>query len=586
MVKTSVHFQPCKEISEIHNYRKKKLDYVRTQLTNKNENWMWDSSKSLADRREEIRKLVKEKTGRKMQSKAVPLHEAVVVVDEKTTMDDLKKLGKIYQQRFGIECIHISIHRDEGHWINRNGEDVGLKPTDNPTQEQITIEGVTWKPNLHAHMVFDWYNHDNGKSWKTSKQDARDMQTIAAEVLSMGRGQESTKQHLDGLSYKLAQKIEETEVQKIYIKNLQMKANILREQIGDNQEKLDEINRQKEEAERRRNAALKQAEELKEQLKLGSDWLKEQQVRTEEVKQSLAKELKQLENTKTAIKTNYSEIARQKQQMQDLKLYLAKANNRIETNSYAYDELEEFELDEMIGYLKEDIDDAKQEALNAKEILSERKKELEKANLRLSEGLDRLSSINTEVNKQKAVREQINAEIRELDTRIEERKEELRREPSEIVNAKQEGIAKGKKIAINEILNIAELQFKNNDAVTTEMIGKDWRKKFDQVQEAGNEKMQKAYSLFQYVNNAIDSIRTFVFKIRYTFSEEEKENIYKALDGKEENAPALRNLAYSFGGAICQYQYSSKWDQAERELRNIANGIREEEQQRNRGLRR
>lgn len=317
MAKTSVHFQPCKEISEIHNYRKKKLDYVRTQLTNKNENWMWDSSKSLADRREEIRKLVKEKTGRKMQSKAVPLHEAVVVIDEKTTMDDLKKLGKIYQQRFGIECVHISIHRDEGHWVNRNGEDVGLKPTDNPTQEQI-IEGVTWKPNLHAHMVFDWYNHDNGKSWKTSKQDARDMQTIAAEVLSMGRGQESTKQHLDGLSYKLAQKTEETEVQEIYIKNLQTKANILREQIGDNQEKLDEINRQKEEAERRRDAAIKQAEELKEQLKLGSDWLKEQQVRMEEVKQSLARELKQLENTKTAIKTNYSEIARQEA---DLKAY-------------------------------------------------------------------------------------------------------------------------------------------------------------------------------------------------------------------------------------------------------------------------
>ena len=144
------------------------------------------------------------------------------------------------------------------------------------------------------------------------------MQTIAAEVLSMGRGQESTKQHLDGLSYKLAQKIEETEVQEIYIKNLQTKANILREQIGDNQEKLDEINRQKEEAERRRNAAIKQAEELKEQLKLGSDWLKEQQVRTEEIKQSLAKELKQLENTKTAIKNNYSEIARQEADIENL----------------------------------------------------------------------------------------------------------------------------------------------------------------------------------------------------------------------------------------------------------------------------
>lgn len=564
MAKTSVHFQPCKEISEIHNYRKKKLYYVRTQLTNKNENWMWDSSKSLADRREEIRKLVKEKTGRKMQSKAVPLHEAVVVIDENTTMDDLKKLGKIYQQRFGIECIHISIHRDEGHWVDKYESDIGLKPTDTPTQEQIN-KGVTWKPNLHAHMVFDWYNHDNGKSWKTSKQDARDMQTIAAEVLSMGRGQESTKKHLDGLSYKISQKLEEAAEAADYLRELKEDVDYSNHTIEFNQKYLDEI-------ERKRDKALKQAEELKEQLRLGSDWLKEQQVRTEEVKQSLAKELKQLEKTKIAIENNYSEIARQKQQMTDLKLYLAKANNRIEVDSYAYDELEKFELDEMIGYLKEDIDDAKEEALNAKEILSERKKELEKANLRLSEGLDKLSGINAEVNKQKAVRGQINAEIRELNIRIEERKEELRRDPTEIVNAKQEGIAKGKKIAVNEILNTAELQFKNNDAVTTEMIGKDWRKKFDQVQKAENEKMQKAYSLFQYVDSAIDAIRTFVFKIRYTFSEEEKENIYKALDGKEENAPALRNLAYSFGGAICQNQYSSKWDQAERELVRIARG--------------
>lgn len=361
MAKTSVHFQPCKEISEIHNYRKKKLDYVRTQLTNKNENWMWDSSKSLADRREEIRKLVKEKTGRKMQSKAVPLHEAVVVIDNKTTMDDLKKLGKIYQQRFGIECVHISIHRDEGHWINRNGEDVGLKPTDNPTKEQI-IEGVTWKPNLHAHMVFDWYNHDNGKSWKTSKQDARDMQTIAAEVLSMGRGQESTKQHLDGLSYKLAQKIEETEVQLTYIKNLQIGANMLREQIGDNQEKLDDINRKREEAERRRNAALKQVKELKEQLKLGSDWLKEQQVRTEEVKQILAKELKQLEKTNLSLSEGLdglssinTEVNRQKavreQINAEIKDFTARQAQQLEEYNKKAQQLEQ--LNEGISIAKE-----------------------------------------------------------------------------------------------------------------------------------------------------------------------------------------------------------------------------------------
>ena len=513
MAKTSVHFQPCKEISEIHNYRKKKLDYVRTQLTNKNENWMWDSSKSLADRREEIRKLVKEKTGRKMQSKAVPLHEAVVVIDEKTTMDDLKKLGKIYQQRFGIECVHISIHRDEGHWINRNGEDVGLKPTDNPTQEQI-IEGVTWKPNLHAHMVFDWYNHDNGKSWKTSKQDARDMQTIAAEVLSMGRGQESTKKHLDGLSYKIAQKMEETEVQTICIRNLQMGANILREQIGDNQEKLDEINRQKEEAERRRNAALKQAEELKEQLKLGSDWLKEQQVRTEEIKQSLAKELKQLEEEK----------ARKEKQMKD--------------------ELERFKV-----------------AKARKEAAIETAKTL-------SEGVKGLFGQSYKDKTIKALREQINTKQKEIfDIKV------------EIVGlkAQQEEQKEQQKTALNETRR--EAVSKYNELVV----------KHNKVVERNKElrKVIKDFQEIPIIERCLAIIRSFVFHINGHFDADDRRLLSFVMQGNEDAAESLRRAAFNMGGVICQYQYGSRWDQAERELRNIANGVREEEQQqRSRGLRR
>ena len=58
------------------------------------------------------------------------------------------------------------------------------------------------------------------------------------------------------------------------------------------------------------------------------------------------------------------------------------------------------------------------------------------------------------------------------------------------------------------------------------------------------------------------------------------------MQGNEEAAESLRRAAYNLGGVICQYQYSSKWDQAERELRNIANRVREEEwQQQRRGLR-
>ena len=225
-----MHLRPCKEIAEAHNYRCKELDYVRSKLSHKNENWMWDENKCLADRREEIRKLVKEKTGRKMQAKAVPLHEGVVVIDEYTTMEDLKELGKAFHNRFGCECIHISIHRDEGHWVDKEGYDVGLKPTDNPTEEQLN-NGVTWKPNLHAHMVFDWYNHETGKSIRTSKQDARDMQTICAEVLNMERGRQSSKKHLDGLSFKLAEKNQEAREQEEYLDELENDINEAEEKL-------------------------------------------------------------------------------------------------------------------------------------------------------------------------------------------------------------------------------------------------------------------------------------------------------------------------------------------------------------------
>ena len=533
MAKTSVHFQPCKEISEIHNYRKKKLDYVRTQLTNKNENWMWDSSKSLADRREEIRKLVKEKTGRKMQSKAVPLHEAVVVIDEKTTMDDLKKLGKIYQQRFGIECVHISIHRDEGHWINRNGEDVGLKPTDNPTKEQI-IEGVTWKPNLHAHMVFDWYNHDNGKSWKTSKQDTRDMQTIAAEVLSMGRGQESTKQHLDGLSYKLAQKIEETEVQEIYIKNLQMKANILREQIGDNQEELDEINRQKEEAERRRNAAIKQAEDLKEQLKLGSDWLKEQQVRTEEVKQSLAKELKQLEKANLSLSESLdrlssinTEVNRQKAVREQINAEIRELDTRIE----------------------------------------ERKKELKKTNISLSEQLDGLSSINTEVNRQKAVREQINAEIKDFTARQAQQLEEYNKKAQQLEQL-NEGISIAKEF--DHRINTAFQSVDDSESL--------WGlKKYEAVQKEcekfNTELKNRCMRIEKLIDQAIEyTIQCIKDMRRKAYTEQEVSVINAALgkQRREERAMAILYAAEEDAGV--RHGYYAGCAIWERDLKAIARG--------------
>lgn len=177
MAQTSIHLRPCKQSSEIHNKREKELDYVRKDLTHLNE-W-WSAVASLGERRSQISDLVKEKTGRKMQAKAEPLREGVVVIQEGTTMQQLQELGRRFHERFGVAPVQIAIHRDEGHW-----------------------KGEEWKPNLHAHIVFDWYDHSTGKSIKTSKLDAVEMQTITAEVLGMERGVSSEKKHLDSARYK------------------------------------------------------------------------------------------------------------------------------------------------------------------------------------------------------------------------------------------------------------------------------------------------------------------------------------------------------------------------------------------------
>ena len=46
------------------------------------------------------------------------------------------------------------------------------------------------------------------------------------------------------------------------------------------------------------------------------------------------------------------------------------------------------------------------------------------------------------------------------------------------------------------------------------------------------------------------------------------------MQGDEDAAEKLKDAAYYGCGIIGQYQYGTKWNQAERELRNIANGVR------------
>lgn len=176
MQQTSINVQPVKGGSEQHNKREKKLDYVREEFSCLNEYWECDTQ---ANRLAFCKENAKAKTGRKMQEKATPIREAVVVIKPETTMQDMKNLAAAFQEKFGIETFQIAIHKDEGHHKEKE-----------------------WKPNLHAHMVFDWTDHNSGKSIKLSRPDMVEMQTLAAEVLGMKRGVSSDKKHLTAMQWK------------------------------------------------------------------------------------------------------------------------------------------------------------------------------------------------------------------------------------------------------------------------------------------------------------------------------------------------------------------------------------------------
>lgn len=173
---TSIHVQAVKGGSEQHNKREKELDYIRPELSHLNEYWEKDTQQS---RLETIKAKYQQSTGQRMQAKATPIREAVVVIKPETTMKDLKRLSEAYRQRFGMDTFQIAIHKDEGY----------------PKAE-------VWKPNMHAHLVFDWTSQQTGKSLKLNRQDMVEMQTMAAEVLQMDRGVSSDKQHLSAMQYK------------------------------------------------------------------------------------------------------------------------------------------------------------------------------------------------------------------------------------------------------------------------------------------------------------------------------------------------------------------------------------------------
>ena len=229
--KSSIHIKPCRVTSSgAHNRRTaeymrnigKSQIYIVPELTAGNEQWINPGfgNPDLQAHYDYIKRMVKEKTGRAMQEKererkgkngkvtkvagCSPIREGVLLIRPDTTLADVRKFGEECRRRWGITPLQIFLHKDEGHWLNGQPE----------TEDRESFKvGERWfKPNYHAHIVFDWMNHDTGKSRKLNDEDMTEMQNLASDILLMERGQSKAvtgKEHLERNDFIIGKQKEE-----------------------------------------------------------------------------------------------------------------------------------------------------------------------------------------------------------------------------------------------------------------------------------------------------------------------------------------------------------------------------------------
>lgn len=529
MAQTSIHFQAVKGGSEEHNKRTKKLDYVHHELSSQNDYWQSDTQEA---RLAFVTQNAKAKTGRKMQAKATPIREAVVVIEDTTTMDDLKKLAKRFNDRFGIDVFQIAIHKDEGYKKSKDGI----------------------KLNLHAHLVADWTDHESGKSLKLNRNDMAEMQTICAEVLGMERGKSSEKQHLSAIQYKIAAEEQRAEAIKSKTRGLGIIQKNLSNDISD---LLVEVKTKSKECDR---LALS-AKNMGRILEYNTEEAKKKALineRLSEEGKSLREEKERLRNDILGLTTQKEEIGSEAESLADV--VQAARSDLFNLNA------QKIAVSGEILNLNQERDKAQREAEEAK--AQKRTAEAEAAKGLAVGAAKKLGNVLGFGSEAK--------QLKELPQKLEEARTE------------------GEKAAVTKILDVARLNFGDKE-VTPEMIGKAWRSKWDEAKNAraeterqvknatahasGLEKILDAFLAIPIIRACVHAIVSFVRQGRRSFSTEDTAILKTTLGGDPDNAAALRKIAYYHGGAYAQPHLSSYWDRAEMCMQKIARGENQEQDQ-------
>lgn len=205
-MKTGIKFKPCNVgTAEAHNRRDRAYceavarkyghTYFRDDRRHLNASWRNPAyPKPLPELLDELKVLVKQKTGRAMQCRDVEytdrksgkkkkrsgcsaIREGCPPIKPDTRIEDFAPFVR-WLEGFGISVISIDLHHDEGH-------------ADPMTDDLL--------PNHHAHIIVDWVNHETGKTVKIDNEVCKQMQTVLAESLGMERGTPKEDTGIEGL---------------------------------------------------------------------------------------------------------------------------------------------------------------------------------------------------------------------------------------------------------------------------------------------------------------------------------------------------------------------------------------------------
>jgi len=169
-----------------HNSRERKT--VNSIFSDEENFYSCDSETAFKIYRKELKirtEKYTERTGQKLQKKAITHLSAIVNLNQNHNEDDLKKICDYLEKELDTKIIQFAVHKDEGHILNDATDEV--RRIHSLLHEDENIK------NYHGHIEFLGLDSQGvSVRKKLTKKFLSNLQTQTAKLLKMDRGNSST----------------------------------------------------------------------------------------------------------------------------------------------------------------------------------------------------------------------------------------------------------------------------------------------------------------------------------------------------------------------------------------------------------